>query len=493
MERAEEEEEILDNEARVRKSTIKRRKLGNKGLTLGDLEVIYRKGGVDSALLDISMDWADEKMVPIPEKKGLDNSKYTVKELTDEEVKRLLEDGIEGQGRGGEKEENEEMREEEEPKVGVGGSWKRPYEPKIKIERVNAIIENTITIREVDKLSREQKSWRSKKDTRIARNLMIVGGECIEQGLYKDRDNAGKGGWKRLLKETEIRTGSLWGLEREVKDIKEELAVLAVSLGAGTLEQQAKVKRSLNARKGQVEEEKRKANELKKLDRRKKKAQAGLKKEAWKAYEGELAELKGKDRSALLEKGLIGLEQQMKEAKEIMKKIEKGFGELLETKVGKLRQVINGEILKRVEVVMEHMQEMDANARGWKALAEKLKKENKAWKRAKRMPKIWEGAKVLDFTFDAADTVEAASLVKSGIIWDSKRWKVTMFAYGGAAGIQFKGIKAREAIKTRGAMKAREAIKARRAIKASRAIKAEGAFKAEGVIRIALFKRKYRK
>ncbi|KAF8436099.1 hypothetical protein BGX38DRAFT_1285461 [Terfezia claveryi] len=178
----EEEEEISDNEAMVRKSTMKRRKIGKRdeGLTLGDLEEIYGKGGVDPALPVIvpgtgfedrgmagkegqkektrtSLDWVEEETTSILVKKGLDKSKYMVKELTDEEVKRLMEDCIEGQGRGGEKEEDEEIGEDEEPKVGAGGSWKRPceLEPKTEMEIVNAIIENAVTIREVDELSRE--------------------------------------------------------------------------------------------------------------------------------------------------------------------------------------------------------------------------------------------------------------------------------------------------------------------------------------------------
>ncbi|RPB21967.1 hypothetical protein L211DRAFT_850950 [Terfezia boudieri ATCC MYA-4762] len=66
-------------------------------------------------------------------------------------------------------------------------------------------------------------------------------------------------------------------------------------------------------------------------------------------------------------------------------------------------------------------------ARGRKALAEKLREENKDIRRAKRMPKAWGGAKVMGFIFDAADSTEVIRLVKTGIMWDGKRRKVVMF------------------------------------------------------------------
>lgn len=71
-------------------------------------------------------------------------------------------------------------------------------------------------------------------------------------------------------------------------------------------------------------------------------------------------------------------------------------------------------------------------AKDRKALAEKLREENKGLKGGKRMPKAWGAVKATGFTFDAAHAEEAASLVKNGIIWDRKSRKVAMFEQGRA-------------------------------------------------------------
>lgn len=55
-------------------------------------------------------------------------------------------------------------------------------------------------------------------------------------------------------------------------------------------------------------------------------------------------------------------------------------------------------------------------ARGRKALAEKIRSENKELKTAKRFPKLWGTAKVTGFTFDAADNEKAKKIIKNGII-----------------------------------------------------------------------------
>ncbi|RPB18830.1 hypothetical protein L211DRAFT_853751 [Terfezia boudieri ATCC MYA-4762] len=326
-------------------------------------------------------------------------------------------------------------------------------------------------------------------------------------------------------------------------------------MGAGMVEEQAKVQRTISARKGRVEEENRKEKELKKIEVKRKEAEADKKKElkaqveaemvaaqaktvrdsqqkAWSACEETLQELAGKDRSALNEDELIGLGKEMKEARAMKEKIERETRQPLESRVGKSRQVVNGEILKTVEVIMGHKQEITVKgkaeletavakvnlllrttavtmdrtawvvtakagtgefadestwsvgrvaqdidplkvawevgrmliqvfghtegmlnvwveegsavrliapsvpmpvARDRKALAEKLRSENKDIKGGKRMPKAWGEARVTSFMFDAADAAEAAMLVKTGIMWDGKRRKVALFEKGGAS------------------------------------------------------------
>ncbi|RPB21074.1 hypothetical protein L211DRAFT_851812 [Terfezia boudieri ATCC MYA-4762] len=321
------------------------------------------------------------------------------------------------------------------------------------MDSVEAIRENAVTMREVNELHRDQKSWRSRRNANMARSLIVAGGECIEGGWCADGDGEGKGGWMEEVKRVaeaerywriakEVRSGPLRGLEGGLRQVKEQLALLAVAFGAGTVEEQAKVKRVLNTTvtvavfstgqarpawattwaraepardfgsrprshklepglepggrcnreipKGQVDEEERKKKELKKIEGKKKEeeaeknrkeeaqkkaekkaemmaAQAKLvrrrQKMAWDACEEEWSELSRKERSPLSDEGLIELGEKMKKAKEMMGKIDKEFKEPLKPRVGKSRQVVNGKILKTVEVVMGYMWEIDGKGK----------------------------------------------------------------------------------------------------------------------------------
>lgn len=139
-----------------------------------------------------------------------------------------------------------------------------------------------------------------------------------------------------------------------------------------------------------MDEEERKKKELKKIEGKKKEeeaeknrkeeaqkkaekkaemmaAQAKLvrrrQKMAWDACEEEWSELSRKERSPLSDEGLIELGEKMKKAKEMMGKIDKEFKEPLKPRVGKSRQVVNGKILKTVEVVMGYMWEIDGKGK----------------------------------------------------------------------------------------------------------------------------------
>ncbi|RPB27053.1 hypothetical protein L211DRAFT_846604 [Terfezia boudieri ATCC MYA-4762] len=444
-------------------------------------------------------DWAEEM------EEGLEQSSNRIPptDLSAEEVVELAEELVEGHGQD-KVEEDQEMEEEDEDSGGEDrcSSWKRIHEPRRKMEVVEAIRENAEVLEELAELKKEER-----------------------------------------------------GLEGELKEVREQLALLAVSMGAGTVEDQAKVQRTISARKGRVEEEKRKEKELKKVEAKRKEAEADKKKErkaqeeaekvaaqakavrdsqqkAWVACEEVLEELARKDRTALNDDELIGLGKKMKEARAMKERIERETRQPLEARVGKSRQVVNGEILKTVEVVMGHKQEITTKgkaeleaavakvnlllrttavtedrtawvvmakagtgefgdestwsvcrvaqdidplkvareveimliqvfgrtgvilnvwveegvavrlivpsvpmpaARDRRALAEKLRGENKNIKGGKRMPKAWGEARVTGFTFDAADAAEATMLVKTGIMWDGKRRKVALFGQGEAS------------------------------------------------------------
>ncbi|RPB23602.1 hypothetical protein L211DRAFT_849592 [Terfezia boudieri ATCC MYA-4762] len=66
-------------------------------------------------------------------------------------------------------------------------------------------------------------------------------------------------------------------------------------------------------------------------------------------------------------------------------------------------------------------------ARGRKALAEKIRGENKELKTAKRYPKLWGKARVTGFTFDAENIEKAKKIIKLEILWKGKRRRVGFF------------------------------------------------------------------
>ncbi|KAF8442684.1 hypothetical protein BGX38DRAFT_1272170 [Terfezia claveryi] len=68
----------------------------------------------------------------------------------------------------------------------------------------------------------------------------------------------------------QVRAGALQGLEKEMNEIKEQLALLVVAMGVGIMEEQARVKKTISARKGRADKEKRKEKELKRIEVKKK-------------------------------------------------------------------------------------------------------------------------------------------------------------------------------------------------------------------------------
>ncbi|KAF8415233.1 hypothetical protein EV426DRAFT_630171, partial [Tirmania nivea] len=499
---AEEDDGDSDNET-MRAMNTRKGKKARIGTYLSELEKNLGSRSVELAVprtfeqvkdnlfqaIPGTMDWAEEEIPNLdvdlnrPPVKGLKDSQHAIRSLTEEEVREMTERLVEGQGKRAEEEEDEEMGYEEGDEE-RHKSWLRIHETRSEMEVVKAIIENTKVLAEVNGLKREERSWRSKEQGELVRGLIIMAGRCIEGGWCSDRVAEGKGGWKTLIDQVLGRNN----IDREeVKSVIEARMLW-------------KQKKTMNARQGKVDEEKRKEKELKKIDVRKKEVEAEEKREEKAQKEAEDIAAKAKSK--------------MKEAKEMQAKIEKETSQLVERRVGNKRQVVGGEVFKIVEVVMELeaavgevnkllresaltenrkawtvtakagvgefkdesiwtvskvSQDIEAIkvarevgkllvvvfgckgdilnvwaeegksvkmiapavpitiARGRYALAQKLREENKDLKGGKRMPKLWGGAKVTGFTFDAADAAEASKLIKKGLIWDGKMRKVAIF------------------------------------------------------------------
>ncbi|KAF8434412.1 hypothetical protein BGX38DRAFT_1275512 [Terfezia claveryi] len=285
-----------------------------------------------------------------PDGNGLEDSMHAVSGLTEEEVAGLMEDLVEGQRP---TKEDADMEEVTDGTSGQGGSWKAVFELRSELELVGAIRENAEVLRQIGELHREHRSWRSKNDANLARCILVANGDCIEGGWCADGDSKGKGGWRRLSElvimegipgkvkavveaerhwrtASQVKSGALTGLALELKEVKEQLALLAVAMGAGTVEEVAQVKKTISARKGRVEEEKRKEAEVKKIEAKKRAVEAENRRDqaaqkeakkvaaqgklvresqrrAWVACEETLAVLARRDRSALGEDELIEL------------------------------------------------------------------------------------------------------------------------------------------------------------------------------------------
>ncbi|KAF8418272.1 hypothetical protein EV426DRAFT_679732 [Tirmania nivea] len=320
---AEEDDEELDNET-MRAMSIRRGKKARIGTYLSELKKKLGSTPVEPAAPRTfeqvkdnlfqatpgTMDWAEDEIPDLdvdlnrPPVKGLKDSQHAIRSLTEEEVREMTERLVEGQGKRAEEEEDEEMRYEEGDEE-RRKSWLRIHETRSEMEVVEAIIEN------------------SKGDA--------LREASASMGLLKQA--------------SEFRTGPLKGLEKEVREVKEQLAFIAVVMGAGTVEEQAKAKKTMNARQGKVDEEKRKGKELKKIDVRKKEVEAEKKREEKAQKEAEDIAVKAKSK--------------MKEAKKMQAKIEKETSQLVERKIGNKRQVVGGEVFKIVEVVMGHTRDID--------------------------------------------------------------------------------------------------------------------------------------
>ncbi|KAF8417693.1 hypothetical protein EV426DRAFT_707421 [Tirmania nivea] len=80
---------------------------------------------------------------------------------------------------------------------------------------------------------------------------------------------------ERLWRATsQVKSGQLAGVKRELTEMKKQLTLSLVSLGVGTTEQETEIKYIINTKKERVDEEKRKEKKVKKIKRRKKEVKA---------------------------------------------------------------------------------------------------------------------------------------------------------------------------------------------------------------------------
>ncbi|RPB19245.1 hypothetical protein L211DRAFT_898222 [Terfezia boudieri ATCC MYA-4762] len=394
LEEKEQEEEARyevtkDNAAKKRKIT-----LPTGSLKVSDLEIELGGKGPAWRIEDGRVDWA-EGMVP-DSSPGLKNSRHAVEELSEGEVEEIAKGIVEGLGEKEEASSEEEDLEMEEERGG-GKNVRSPWTSREHRGIIFDMIENGLVLKEVGELLPKERSWKSKRNANLARSLIVAYGEYVEGGWCMDGDQSGKGGWKALLDtvvnkgdldeiKRMVKAGQLAGVEREMAEVKKQLALLVVALGAGTPEQEAEAKRIINARRGRAEEEKRKLAEVKKVEKKDREAEIHRREEernreeaakiaeqvqkvkesqarAWEACEAHIEELKGKNRVGLKAEELINLGQEMKKAEELKKKIEVEAAVPMENLVGKSRLVVNGEVLKVVKVVMGHMQPIDAKGK----------------------------------------------------------------------------------------------------------------------------------
>ncbi|RPB21375.1 hypothetical protein L211DRAFT_851551 [Terfezia boudieri ATCC MYA-4762] len=361
------------------------------------------EGEEDTAMEDIPLTATQTKKTL-----GLKGSRHATIDLTGE-ADSSTEDTMEGQGQDKGKEKVDAMEAEGEGTETKNRSWKSVWDSREAMTIIYGIKRNGEVLEEINALGPKERSWKSARDAKVARDWIKAGGGCIEGGWYLDGDEAGGGGWKAISREavakgnlqhmewimeaertwrgvSEVKASQIAGVERELVEVKKQLTLLAVSLGAGTPEQVAEAKRTINTRRGRVEEEKRKQEELRKVEKKRQEEEASRKQEelnkeeaiklavqagkvkesqekAREACEATIQDLAKKFRPGLNPDEMIALGQKMKEAEEMKKRIEKEAAAPVERLVGRSAQVIGTEVFKVVRVVMGHVQPLDTKGR----------------------------------------------------------------------------------------------------------------------------------
>ncbi|RPB19073.1 hypothetical protein L211DRAFT_853534 [Terfezia boudieri ATCC MYA-4762] len=339
-----------------------------------------------------TIEWADELEIPDSmetgdtgidrmseekEKKDLELKRWaevnplTIKfEPAGKQVEEMAKEKVEGaresvdKGKEEMKGDNEDMGEEEEDGKKERGRWNGIWDNRDLKLILHCMVNNGRILEQIAELKPRKRSHRLARDVDMARDIIRVSGGVIEGNWWLDGDEYGKRGWKVLS---------------------------ARALGEGNLEfiklvTEAERTWRTNQEKGRIEEEKRKQEEVKKVKHQRKEVEARRKEEeknkeeakkltaqsrsvresqkkARKACEDSIRELVGKDKLRMKAHELIEIGQKLKEAEEMKRKVEKELASLLESMVGRTRQVVAGEVYKMVKVVMGHMQPIDSKRR----------------------------------------------------------------------------------------------------------------------------------
>ena len=167
---------------------------------------------------------------------------------------------------------------------------------------IKSILKNIKVVEEFRALPKKNKWWKPAKNINLAKRLILAADNVIEGSYWKGGDVARKKGCKAV---TEIlleadnlegvkkvskaeriwrtmgasKVGQLAGIEKQLEEIKKQLALLAAAMGAALSKQEAEAKRVINSNKVRVEEEKSKEAEGKKIKEMRRQAEKREKKE----------------------------------------------------------------------------------------------------------------------------------------------------------------------------------------------------------------------
>ena len=227
---------------------------------------------------DLEMEEADKAA------RGLEGSKHVEKELMEKEIEemvkeiRLEEEKIE--------DGDKEMGQEEED--GSSDLFNAPHNSRSAVGLIKTILKHNKVVEEFRSLPNKKKCWELGKDTNLAKRLILAAGDVIEGRYWKGGDLDGKDGWKAVIeilleagdlerakeasKAEGIRRttgaskeGQLSGIQKQLEEVKKQLALLAAAMGAASPKQEAEAKRVIKSNKERVEEDKRKEAEGKKI------------------------------------------------------------------------------------------------------------------------------------------------------------------------------------------------------------------------------------
>ena len=234
----------------------------------------------------------------VPE--GLNVSKDTFKKLSYKEVKRVAKEmRMWNAGYEEDKEENEEMRGEEEEEKEI--AWNRPCDNRTLTDFIICIMLNRRVMSAISKLEKGKKWWKSVQDYRTAKGQVLAAEWMIEAELYAGGFGEEKG-WKMLKEEVragrskieaidmaeavmtfheaaKVNTGDISRIESQLKKLTKQVAMLTCLSGAGSTEDQAQAKRQASQKKADAEKNVEKARQIKKIELDKKAQAEKMKKD----------------------------------------------------------------------------------------------------------------------------------------------------------------------------------------------------------------------